>query len=82
MLTNEEQVIDQLQRIAEDIEGRGAADGLNSSTAQLERIANALERIAAALEPNRKAWTTEKEDSMNLHAILHAMLHLYAGGLR
>jgi hypothetical protein len=81
MLTNEEQVIDQLQRIAEDIEGRGAADGLNSSTAQLERIANALERIAAALEPNRKAWTTEKEDSMNLHAILHTMLHLYAGGL-
>lgn len=82
MLTNEEQVIDQLQRIAEDIEGRGTADGLNSSTAQLERIANALERIAAALEPNRKAWTTEKEDSMNLHAMLHAMLHLYAGGLR
>lgn len=80
MPTNEEQVIDQLQRIAEDIEGRGAADGLNSSTAQLERIANALERIADALEPNRKAWTTEKEDSMNLHAILHAMLYLRAGG--
>lgn len=81
MLTNEEKVIDQLQRIAEDIEGRGAADGLNSSTAQLERIANALERIAAALEPNHKAWTTEKEDSANLHAILYQFV-TGRGGLR
>lgn len=81
MFTNEEQVIDQLQKIAEDIEGRGAADGLNSSTAQLERIANALERIAAALEPNRKAWTTEKEDSANLHAILYQLV-TGRGGLR
>lgn len=55
MFTNDEKVVDQLQRIAEGIEGRGAADGLNSSTAQLARIADALERIAAALEPNRKA---------------------------
>ena len=81
MLTNEEKVIDQLQRIAEDIEGRGAADGLNSSTAQLDRIANALERIAAALEPNRQAWTTEKEDSANLHAILYQLV-TGRGGLR
>lgn len=73
MLTNEEIVIDQLQRIAEDIEGRGAADGLNSSTAQLERIANALERIAAALEPNRKAWTTAKEDEMNIHSLIYKL---------
>lgn len=81
MLTDEEKAIDQPQRIAEDIEGRGTADGLNSSTAQLERIANALERIAAALEPNRKAWTTEKEDGANLHAMLY---HLVTGrgGLR
>jgi hypothetical protein len=81
MLTHDEQIIDQLQRIAEDIEGRGAADGLNSSTAQLERIANALERIAAALEPNRKAWTTEKEDDANLHAILYQLV-TGRGGLR
>lgn len=73
MLTNEEKVIDQLQRIAEDIEGRGAADGLNSSTAQLERIANALERIAAAIEPNRKSWTTQKEDETNLHSLLYQL---------
>lgn len=81
MLTHDEQIVDQLQRIAEDIEGRGAADGLNSSTAQLERIANALERIAAALEPNRKAWTTEKEDDANLHAILYQLATGH-GGLR
>lgn len=55
MLTHDEMMLDTLQRIAEDIEGKGAADGLNSSTAQLARIADALERIAAALEPNRKA---------------------------
>lgn len=70
MLTHEEQIIDQLTRIAEDIEGRGAAEGLNSSTAQLTRIADALERIAAALEPNRKAWTSTKEDEANMHSLL------------
>lgn len=69
MLTNEEQVIDQLQRIAEDIEGRGAADGLNSSTAQLERIANALERIAAALEPEQHA-VTPHNGKYNVHDLL------------
>ena len=81
MLTNEEKVIDQLQRIAEDIEGRGTADGLNSSAAQLERIANALERIAAALEPNRKTWTTEKEDDANIHAMMYQLV-TGRGGLR
>lgn len=62
MLTNDEMMLDTLQRIAEDIEGKGADRGASSSTAQLARIADALERIAAALEPNRKAWTTTKED--------------------
>ena len=81
MLTNEEQVIDQLQRIAEDIEGRGAADGLNSSTAQLARIANALERIAAALEPNPKAGTTTKEDETNLHSLLYQLTTRRGGSL-
>lgn len=81
MLTDEEKAIDQPQRIAEGIEGRDAADGLNSSTAQLERIANALERIAAALEPNRKAWTTEKEDDANIHAMMYQLV-TGRGGLR
>ena len=41
---------------------------------QLRRIADALERIAAAIEPNRKAWTTEKEDSANLHSMIYRLL--------
>ena len=42
---------------------------------QLRRIADALERIAAALEPNSgKEWTTTEEERMNLHSLLYEIL--------
>lgn len=40
----------------------------------LARIATALERIAAAVEPNKKKWTTEREDAENLHSMLYRLV--------
>lgn len=64
MFTNEEQREDRLERIAENI-----ADLVNSKLTQFGRIADALERIAAALEQN-----SGEEDTTNLHDILAEML--------
>lgn len=79
MFTHEEQAADQLSRIADSL--GTPAESKDSCTAQLARIADALERIAAAIEPNRKAWTTEREDEANLHAILYQLV-THRGGLR
>ena len=71
MFTHEEQAADQLSRIADAL--GTPAESKDCCTAQLARIADALERIAAALEPNRKSWTTQKEDETNLHSLLYQL---------
>lgn len=71
MFSNEEMKADALQKIADGI--GTPAEHKDSCTAQLARIADALERIAAALEPNRKSWTTQKEDETNLHSLLYKL---------
>lgn len=71
MFTNEEITADQITRIADALGEPGEYSSSGTITRQLARVADALERIADAMEPNRKAWTTEKEDSTNLHSLLY-----------
>lgn len=67
MFTNEEITADQITRIADAI-GTPAEDS-GTVTGQLARIADALERIAAALDAQK--WETkDSREPFNIHSLL------------